>query len=121
MHGNVSREPGRSTGSDQQASGWKYTPGLRGSSDVAKPGGDPDAQVQQHHDAPFDVEGGRDELVAHGGLKTLAASPRGGTLGETPCDAVTRCVMSAFLESRAVDSSGLGRQSTAGRPKGWNR
>jgi hypothetical protein len=88
---------------------------------VAKPGGDPDAQVQQHHDASFDVEGGRDELVAHGGLKTLAASPRGGTLGETPCDAVTRCVMSAFLESRAVDSSGLGRQSTAGRPKGWNR
>jgi ABC-type bacteriocin/lantibiotic exporter with double-glycine peptidase domain len=26
-----------------------------------------------------------------------------------------------LLESRAVDSSGLGRQSTAWRPKGWNR
>jgi hypothetical protein len=88
---------------------------------VAKPGGDPDAEVQQHHDASFDVEGGRDELVAHGGLKTLAASPRGRTLGETPCDAVTRRVMSVSLEPRAIDSSGLGRQSTAGRPKGWNR
>lgn len=47
--------------------------------------------------------------------------PGGGTWGETPCDAVTRRVMSVLPRVTSLDSSGLGRQSTAERPKGWNR
>jgi hypothetical protein len=45
---------------------------------------------------PSMFEGGRDELVAHGGLKRWLRHRVGELRGETPRDAVTRRVMSVL-------------------------